>query len=605
MAEIKPMNTLQIADLPEEVLEYILLQVSPYKDLKSAMQVCKQWNRLVSGVKKKMYESFVRGLWESNISWSSIHPEAGTTITERYSHCACYFDRSVYIFGGCTGMNTTFNDLWRFDLSTRQWIRPLAMGTYPSPKACASMVVYRESLVLFGGWSHPTPYPLHQAARFFSELHIYSPLKNRWSHVTTMSPVSPKPTAGHSASIIKDYMIVFGGSHVPGLGSNEVWVFDLVEMIWRKQNTSNRKPNPRYGQTQLTMDKDHILIIGGCGGPNQIFSDMWLLSLDTTPWQWSEIQINFPENAAPRLWCHAACKVADMVVVLSKPAKPFVTATPAKKQIESPSSILASMAAVTEKLQSRLEEGNKHRLSKRPLSEESSGAESSGDEQFAVNGQVPFKHPGNISVQAQSNKSPEASAPICDGLNISESSDIAETTSMSDANKSSSGSMKPGENGTRCSPLRPGHPSIRPNAMRNRQKQLEMLRKFEERLKNNASKYQESDSDSSESNGVSAYANFLDKSTVTKENRCPVQLHVLDLHGILSDGVAKWRPIKPCFSQQAPDETVFYSLVEGRGELIMFGGIQKDIESMQRGVDIKSHVVSNNLYILSGVLERL
>ena len=35
-------------------------------------------------------------------------------------------------------------------------------GTYPSPKACASMVVYKDSLVLYGGWSRPTPMPLHQ-----------------------------------------------------------------------------------------------------------------------------------------------------------------------------------------------------------------------------------------------------------------------------------------------------------------------------------------------------------------------------------------------------------------------------------------------------------
>lgn len=38
------------------------------------------------------------------------------------------------------------------------------LGTYPSPKACASLVVYKDSLVLFGGWSHPTPYPLHQVS---------------------------------------------------------------------------------------------------------------------------------------------------------------------------------------------------------------------------------------------------------------------------------------------------------------------------------------------------------------------------------------------------------------------------------------------------------
>ena len=35
-------------------------------------------------------------------------------------------------------------------------------GTYPSPKACASLVVYKDSLILFGGWSHPTPYTFHQ-----------------------------------------------------------------------------------------------------------------------------------------------------------------------------------------------------------------------------------------------------------------------------------------------------------------------------------------------------------------------------------------------------------------------------------------------------------
>lgn len=65
-----------------------------------------------------------------------------------------------------------------------------------------------------------------QAARFFSELHIYKPEPNRWYHMNTLSPVSPAPTAGHSASIVGDRMIVFGGSHVPGTGS-VAEIFDL------------------------------------------------------------------------------------------------------------------------------------------------------------------------------------------------------------------------------------------------------------------------------------------------------------------------------------------------------------------------------------------
>ena len=33
-----------------------------------------------------------------------------------------------------------------------------------------------------------------------------------------MSPSSPKATAGHSASIVGDTMVVFGGSQLPGTG---------------------------------------------------------------------------------------------------------------------------------------------------------------------------------------------------------------------------------------------------------------------------------------------------------------------------------------------------------------------------------------------------
>lgn len=67
------------------------------------------------------------------------------TITKRYSHSAVVYDNSMFVFGGCMTM-TTFNDLWRLDLSKRKWIRPLVMGTYPSPKACSSLVRHNDSL---------------------------------------------------------------------------------------------------------------------------------------------------------------------------------------------------------------------------------------------------------------------------------------------------------------------------------------------------------------------------------------------------------------------------------------------------------------------------
>lgn len=36
----------------------------------------------------------------------------------------------MYVFGGCTqsSCNAAFNDLWRLDLNSKEWIRPLASG---------------------------------------------------------------------------------------------------------------------------------------------------------------------------------------------------------------------------------------------------------------------------------------------------------------------------------------------------------------------------------------------------------------------------------------------------------------------------------------------
>lgn len=86
----------------------------------------------------------------------------------------------MYVFGGCTSTNTTFNDLWKLNLTTRLWVRPLPTGSYPSPKACATLVRYKDSLVLYGGWTQSSTSPLHQVCWFiplfvvqFSAVHWY------------------------------------------------------------------------------------------------------------------------------------------------------------------------------------------------------------------------------------------------------------------------------------------------------------------------------------------------------------------------------------------------------------------------------------------------
>ncbi|ETE60092.1 F-box only protein 42, partial [Ophiophagus hannah] len=253
----RPHRSMQ--ELPEEVLEYILSFLSPYQEHKTAALVCKQWYRLIKGVAHQCYHGFIKSVQEGNIQWESrTYPYPGTPITQRFSHSACYYDanQSMYVFGGCTqsSCNAAFNDLWRLDLNSKEWIRPLASGSYPSPKAGATLVVYKDLLVLFGGWTRPSPYPLHQPERFFDEIHTYSPSKNWWNCVVTTH--GPPPMAGHSSCVIQDRMII-------------------------------------------VIDDETILVLGGCGGPN---ADAWLLHMRSDrPWAWQPLKVENEDHGAPEL----------------------------------------------------------------------------------------------------------------------------------------------------------------------------------------------------------------------------------------------------------------------------------------------------------------
>ncbi|XP_062821711.1 LOW QUALITY PROTEIN: F-box only protein 42 [Anolis carolinensis] len=309
-------------ELPEEVLEYILSFLSPYQEHKTAALVCKQWYRLIKGVAHQCYHGFIKAVQEGNIQWESrTYPYPGTPITQRFSHSACYYDanQSMYVFGGCTqsSCNAAFNDLWRLDLNSKEWIRPLASGSYPSPKAGATLVVYKDLLVLFGGWTRPSPYPLHQPERFFDEIHTYSPSKNWWNCVVTTH--GPPPMAGHSACVVRDKMVVFGGSLGSRQMSNDVWVLDLELWAWSKPNIAGPSPHPRGGQSQIVIDDETILVLGGCGGPNALFKDAWLLHMTPdAPWTWQPLKVENEEQGAPELWCHPACRVGQCVVVFSQ-----------------------------------------------------------------------------------------------------------------------------------------------------------------------------------------------------------------------------------------------------------------------------------------------
>uniref|UniRef100_A0A674E630 F-box protein 42 n=2 Tax=Salmo trutta TaxID=8032 RepID=A0A674E630_SALTR len=646
-----------MVELPEEVLEYILSFLSPYQEHKTAALVCKQWYRLIKGVAYQCYHGFLRAVQDGYIQWESrTYPYPGTPITQRFSHSACYYDsnQSMYVFGGCTqsSCNAAFNDLWRLDLNSKEWIRPLASGSYPSPKAGATLVMYKDLLVLFGGWTRPSPYPLHQPERFFDEIHTYSPSKNWWNCIVTTH--GPPPMAGHSSSVIGSTMVVFGGSLGARQMSNEVWVLDLEQWSWSKPTISGPSPHPRGGQSQIVVGNETLLILGGCGGPNALLKDAWLLHMDAPPWTWQQLRVENDDHGAPELWCHPACRVGQCVVVFSQapsgraPLSPSlnsrpspISASPAPLGTEPPSlrsySPVRSGAAGV--VLGAVEEapcvnGRWGTLRPRPSArggarEGSPGSSSQQPSPFQGpdSPPLPSLHPllNGSSPSPRTSPAQAASPPSHPPV----SSDYGWESTLSATHPLSAEVLS--TNGVHTPPPAPGSPLTPPGAV-----SPAALRRGLEAVKNLSSSSMPSSSNPlsqgaatgvSGSGGGGASAGTSPSSSSPPQvaadghtippiarrlghhppqslnvgkplyqslNCKPMQMYVLDVSRAKGDGLVSWRVYgngTPA-AVTGPPETSLHTVVQGRGELIIFGGL------MDKKQNVKYYPKTNALYFV-------
>lgn len=117
---------------------------------------------------------------------------------------------------------------------------------------------------------------------------------------------------------------------------------------------------------------------------------------------------------------------------------------------------------------------------------------------------------------------------------------------------------------------------VRTSSSANRQRQLESLRRMEERIQNRKM-----------------------QSKVVKKTENTLAIFVLDITNVLCDECsASWVPLKQN-GQSGPDERILYSLVLGRGELIVFGGIRKEQTTIQGQPDIDDSEVYNDLHFIN------
>lgn len=85
----------------------------------------------------------------------------------------------------------------------------------------------------------------------------------------------------------------------------------------------------------------------------------------------------------------------------------------------------------------------------------------------------------------------------------------------------------------------------------------------------------------------------------------PMCIHRLDVSDVVATHTVAWQPQLVSDVDSAPSERLFYTLVEGWGELLLFGGIRSDQHSPHVGTLKQStQTAGRSVYFLRALADR-
>lgn len=377
-------------------------------------------------------------------------------------------------------------------------------------------------MILFGGWRQTTGMT-HQPHLLFNELHVYDIDERRW--MVKNFTYGPNAIAAHSASVHGHKMVVFGGFSAldnDGQGTvNDVWTLDLRSFVWKKPKILDKRPAARYGHFQVAIDEHQLMVLGGCGGPNNMFHDAWLLDMSNDIWKWEQIVIKNKKFGVAHFWSrNPACVIDKKLVILGPmPTSPIDLET-CKPLLNNANRLLPPVAA-------------EQRNGQRPRAERPSPPQHQQQQAPRNNGynEAAIRFHKNLSQQ----RNWDSQLP----RRFNEQPIVHGTIKMAAFNVENNSSLP---------------------HMIQRERQLENLRRMEQKLQRQRQQLRREEE--------------IQKVKRARTN-C-VAVFVCDLSRFSEDGI-EWLQYKNAgLYANAPEKMILSSLVAGTGELVLFGGLKKE-----------------------------
>jgi hypothetical protein len=225
----------------------------------------------------------------SSLRWQQI-ASANAAPMARKDHALAYDAEAgiVYLFGG-RAAGAPLNDLWRFQLDTRQWTRLEAAGGPPARFGHnTAFDPVRHQLVVFGGQA---------GATFFDDVWGYTASQG-WVRLGNMTGPSARYGAGGALDPASGSFYVTHGFTSQGR-FDDTWRFALAQPGWSNASPSGAKPLARCLLRAVWDGSEQaLLLFGGQSNSSPFHNDFWRL---TPGGQWTEVRAD-PRPSARNLY---------------------------------------------------------------------------------------------------------------------------------------------------------------------------------------------------------------------------------------------------------------------------------------------------------------
>jgi len=185
--------------------------------------------------------------------------------TPRRAHTSVQFDSGMYIFGGGSG-EAGLNDLWRLDLTRKPtWTQLHPVGRRPEPRVYHTATVVRDVMIIYGGLD---------GRQCFSNMYIYNFVSNTYTEL--IIPSGPRLCRiSHTTTCVGSQLFVFGGSNGT-VFNNELWIFDIPSKTWSLRPCAGTPPLARGYHVSVFYDS-RLWVFGGMDTVWEGFTDVHVL----------------------------------------------------------------------------------------------------------------------------------------------------------------------------------------------------------------------------------------------------------------------------------------------------------------------------------------